>query len=280
MGDCALNSVSVALLLRRAVQGTHGEKVSHIALERLDPTQVLVFTFKRIESKGVVTEYDGATVYGACRGKRSADVFATDPCITNEGVDATGLRVFFPCRDEDTCMEAAADFAGIASFAVTSDFAGWKAKQAAQEAKKEEKNNKAPPTPAEPTRVSAVSINTLNAATAGAEILLAAAEPRVLRVMQGMDAAIDDAGQLIIRRRACLALISAEFGKGNECRADALYRDYDLVIDTGALDPDSIRVRSATASAGERGVWISAACKRVIACAVLRVTGAADTSEK
>ncbi|HPF22368.1 MAG TPA: hypothetical protein PK417_02760 [Hyphomonas sp.] len=92
-------------------------KVSRVSLADLDATQMALFDFENINDGKYETEYQGASVYGGCRVK--------DGCIENVGADASGLDVFFPCRDKEACGQATADFGGIASFAATPAFAEW-----------------------------------------------------------------------------------------------------------------------------------------------------------
>lgn len=93
-------------------------KISHVSLPDVDPSNVAVFSFERMSIKGVTTEFSGMAVYGGCRGGESG-------CVVNEGVEAGGMPLFFPCKDQKSCDEASADFAGIASFAGTPAFAEW-----------------------------------------------------------------------------------------------------------------------------------------------------------
>ncbi|MCB2098514.1 MAG: hypothetical protein KDE05_12835, partial [Parvularculaceae bacterium] len=92
-------------------------KVSLVSLADLDATQTALFDFDNINDGKYETKYQGASVYGGCRTK--------DGCIENVGADAGGLDVFFPCKDDEACRQATADFGGMASFAATPAFAEW-----------------------------------------------------------------------------------------------------------------------------------------------------------
>ena len=93
-------------------------KITHVALPAMDGSNVYVHSYGQVTIEGRTTEYEGLAVFAGCRAGGMS-------CIVNEGIRVGPLELFIPCKDEKTCEAARADFAGMASFASTPDFADW-----------------------------------------------------------------------------------------------------------------------------------------------------------
>ncbi|MEL7028197.1 MAG: hypothetical protein AAGL49_03070, partial [Pseudomonadota bacterium] len=103
----------------------------------------------------------------------------------------------------------------------------------------------------------------------GVRLRLAAAEGRSVRVLKGAGVFMGVDGKLIVRRRACLALLASDLPQENECRLETLFQDYNVEIGLAQLDRGSIDVREGAQNVGERGMWVAADCKGGVACARL-----------
>ncbi|MEM8936829.1 MAG: hypothetical protein AAGC77_10520 [Pseudomonadota bacterium] len=109
----------------------------------------------------------------------------------------------------------------------------------------------------------------LHGATRDAEIQILAAEGRTLRKMVASAISLTEDGQMTLHRQVCLALLPIGFSNANECRQQSLFQDYDIILELAQVDPDTIEVAQSAQTSGERGLWVTAACRPQYGCAQL-----------
>lgn len=178
------------------------------------------------------------------------------------------------CKSKKACKEIAKDLRGLVDYAIASLESGSKKPTSKGSEADDALSGDAP----DPTIHGNVSrgarrqINAFHMATFGGDTYLPVTWGNATRLMQGRGVSVNSDGDMIVHRRACLALTPANFEPGDECKLDTLFQDYDLIIELGRIDRSSIKARQGT-NHDARGYWIEAACRKNDSCARFVHTG-------
>lgn len=178
------------------------------------------------------------------------------------------------CKSKKACEEIAKDLRGLVDYAIASLESGGK-KSTPIGAKDDETSTGDAPDPtihANLSRAARRQLGAFHQAIFGGETYFPVTWGNATRLMQGRGVSVNSDGDMIVHRRACLALTPASFEPGDECKLDTLFQDYDLIIELGGLDTSSIKARQA-ANEDARGHWIEAACRKNDSCARFVHTG-------
>ncbi|MEM9617788.1 MAG: hypothetical protein AAF936_07475 [Pseudomonadota bacterium] len=183
------------------------------------------------------------------------------------------------CKSKKACEEIAKDLRGLVDYAVASLESGGKKSTPKEPEADDALSGDAPDATihANLSRAERRHINAFHKATFGSETYFPVTWGDATRLMQGRGVSVNSDGDLIVHRRACLALTPANFEPGDECKLDTLFQDYDLIIELGGLDTSSIKVRKAT-NEDARGRWVEAACRKNDSCARFVHTGGQASS--